>query len=654
MKKKNSTNFSFLTYSERNGITVCKFDVSKAGEDLDLGELGHLHYGWVDKTETGTGCTSFALEKSVNKTVIVLPSRQSAMDKLKGYKNVNFPEGESVNHPRCNHLVLGVWGDEKITDDFIKQYFLKCVHNQQNAKIICVYDSLYKLEPYLENFDIVLDEMQKIIEWAKMKTQGKKDDEDNLTPDAYTRMLNICEKNKDRVTFLSATPLGQEYYPEWVGQLKRYRYIWNIDSNRQPIMVEANYPYSYLQVDIVRNMKKNGFCEIKNGDDVVCKIEQAIIYINSVKNIVKIIDEENLDKDEYAIICSDNARYSAEMNGKKMLVSGDKIDNLKYIFVTSRGFDTIDLSHPTSMDIVVSSTDQDYHMISKANVIQCIGRNRDENNSHRNHFLWIYDRMATCRIEEKKKELEENIKRVESNCKLLNEQKQGSSEGTENTYEFTRKTMQESSVFKTFTYLSEDTQEWMTNELTINSSKYTLNEVAPLYATEIESDNVWTRIKNGEKPIRIIVDNNRGTTTFSAILKRYRLYAIGLNDHSLDDEQWKKDSFTEEQLRSEMFSKIDSFYRRFNRIPEKKKELDVIDYTDNAKDKQLAAMIKSKFVVKRYKNSEVKKNLESIYNDLGLTNPPKSNYVYFLSKYGYKVKSFRGHERGLEIISTPK
>ena len=103
-----------------------------------------------------------------------------------------------------------------------------------------------------------------------------------------------------------------------------------------------------------------------------------------------------------------------------------------------------------------------------------------------------------------------------------------------------------------------------------------------------------------------------------------------------------------------MFSKIDSFYRRFNRIPEKKKELDVIDYTDNAKDKQLAAMIKSKFVVKRYKNSEVKKNLESIYNDLGLTNPPKSNYVYFLSKYGYKVKSFRGHERGLEIISTPK
>lgn len=661
---------SFMVVSREvtdDGSKQITFSTDKASMDKDLKKQGRLHYGWIDKTETGTGCTTFAIATSVRDTVVVVPSVGSAKDKVFQYKNFNSTDGFRQENEHCKYCVLGVWGD--VETKKIGQYMKYCKDVKQPAKIVCCYDSLPRLEKFLnEKFDIVLDEMQKIIEWAPLKTKKKNDEEEGESPvDVYNKMMMIAEKHKDRVTFLSATPLKPEYYYDWVGELPRWQYVWPTPSNRQPIMIESKHPYSIVQQEIVRPLVQDGVCVIKNekGNEVV-RFSSAIIYMNSVKNIAKIVEDEGLT-DEYGVICGENI-YNVEELNKLNIINGGDIGDYKLVFVTSRGFDTIDLYHANSIDIVVSQCDQNYHMISKANVVQSIGRNRDVNNTHRHHFLWIYDRKKKEKIKEDQKKLKKDLDRMEYDRMLLNEMQSAPLEDTfemteeerqedlerQKKYDYLKDTFQESESFSKYVYYDKGEREWRENKLTVSAEKYLLEEVAKLYAEDIEDDNVWERIEEGKKPIRIKYRDGWGDVSYGVISRCYRSYLRGLAQHSGHEEEWLHECFNDSQLRDDKFKKLDAFYKLHQRMPNGKKELDCLKF--NEKFDQLKSLIGGAFVKGRtYKNKEVKEALAQRYNEVGLPKMPNNKLHIILEGFGYKVEpSHSGNDKTLKILKTPR
>lgn len=285
------------------------FETEFAGQKAGFNEIP---IGYIDKTICGCGLTSIALENHLS-TIIAVPNIPLVVNKVSQYPNNRY-DGE----------IYGVYGTT--TKDDINQYVERCKLRKKPIKIMVCYDSLCKVEYLLKECRFIIDESDQLLKNIGLKIKDKRGD-----IDVYSYLLEKAEKNKDKVSFISATPIPIEYLPKWIGELEQIKLVFSNTIKITPMMMKRQYPYKSLQEEIIRPIKTTGAVTI--GDR---EIRKVIVFINSVENILKIVRECQLNPEDVAVLCGDNTRNDFKIRGYKRI---DRPDNLpRYTFITSSGF----------------------------------------------------------------------------------------------------------------------------------------------------------------------------------------------------------------------------------------------------------------------------------------------------------------------------
>src|SRR5699024_8215804 len=96
--------------------------------------------------------------------------------------------------------------------------YLKWCSGKQPVKIICTYDSLKKVDFLLEkqDFRLIIDESDNILELTKGERK-----------EAIFYMLKKAEEHKDKVSFISATPIPVEYMPQCISTISQIKMNWS-------------------------------------------------------------------------------------------------------------------------------------------------------------------------------------------------------------------------------------------------------------------------------------------------------------------------------------------------------------------------------------------------------------------------------------------
>lgn len=169
------------------------------------------------------------------------------------------------------------------------------------TKILTTYDSIKHIH------EILQDEKQNLEEW-------------NVVVDEFQVMFYDCHfkatteyefykllQDFPNVVFLSATPFLEEYLDqlEFFKVLTMYELEWPECMTEKPgvKIIKTSKSITKLCEGIIEKYRK-GEGEITLVDGVEFRAKEAVFYINSVKEIVKIIKAHNIKPEEVNIICS--------------------------------------------------------------------------------------------------------------------------------------------------------------------------------------------------------------------------------------------------------------------------------------------------------------------------------------------------------------
>ena len=207
----------------------------------------------------------------------------------------------------------------------LNDYISRCIYNDIPAKVLVTYDSFRLVKKLLidrgvfDTFYVVIDEMQSVFSDALFKSDTELSFVDQL-------------QGLQRVCYVSATPMLKKYLAmlDEFKDLPYYELDWK---RRDPLRVvtpdlKARVTQSIVGTAerIIRTYKKGDFKEMDtmiDGRIVTVQSKEAVIYVNSVKNICDIIKKTELTPDECNILCANTTRNQTRI--KKRLGVGFNI-----------------------------------------------------------------------------------------------------------------------------------------------------------------------------------------------------------------------------------------------------------------------------------------------------------------------------------------
>lgn len=558
-------------------------------------EIKTIPSGYIDKTICGCGLTTVALENNVN-TIIAVPSVELIRNKVAQYPN-----------ERTNNSILGVYGGIDSTD--IEGY----LNSTEVIKIMVTYDSLWKVEFLLDSCHLVIDESNKLLASSKLKSSSKKD---SKQVDVVTKVFDLAYTHRDTVSFISATPTPLEYMPEWISELDQIRMEWSNTSKASPILMERTYPYKSIVNEIIRPLNENDSITLGTS-----KIEKVIVFINSVNNIVKAIKSAKLDKKDVAIVSSDTRLNDLKIKGYNRLQ--DPTNLPKFTFVTSSGFEGIDLNDDKAISVVVSNTNRSYQMIDiMTDLKQAISRQRNKNNPHYGKFIYMYNQSIFSKTtEELTQELNKLAIDIEGAIKLFNFSKGESIEDS-----FTM-LADKSEDFKTYTNYDWNKNEYTLNTNMLNSDKYFILNIREQYKKGFDIKGIYEDSEVVETPLNI------PSIQYKDVAVNYLL------KNNFEGFEHYTDYVTVIQSTVKLYNKVwtDLYYAK-----------QMIDaFSDEYK--QLVLEVQKSFKVgESYLTSEVKNTLNKIYKLKGINRKAKSTDLQEFMEVKNKRTST---SRLVEIIS---
>ena len=278
------------------------------------------HVCIIDKQITGCGFTEFCLCN--NQNVILVSPRKILL------------ENKEEQHP--GEVLYATTGLEKLVDfekdltntkrglkkeedpdintikeavvrlkDSIRQYNLECTFKHISCKILVTYDSFRHVKEalgsFIDNFYVVIDEFQSIFVDAKFKSN---------TEIEFLKHLNGLQK----ITFVSATPMIDKYL-EMLDEFKDLPYYeldWETEDPSRVLTPKIN-PHSCSRsinpaANKVIQSYLNGEFESTviniDGENIEVISKEAVLYVNSVKNICDIISKNGLTFDNTNVLCA--------------------------------------------------------------------------------------------------------------------------------------------------------------------------------------------------------------------------------------------------------------------------------------------------------------------------------------------------------------
>jgi hypothetical protein len=554
--------------------------------------------GFIDKTLCGCGLTTVALESNEN-VIIAVPSQALIENKVVQYPN-----------NRCNYKILGVMAG--ITENDVNEY----IKGVDVIKIMVTYDSLYKVEHLLYTCRLIIDESDKLLSSSNLKSSSKKGSKD---VDVTTKVFELAEKYKDSVSFISATPTPLEYLPKWVSEIPNVKMEWSNTTKATPILMERTYPFKSLIQEVLLPMELMGGVVLAGTT-----VTKAIIFMNSVTNIVKVIREAKLNTDDVAIVVGNSIKNDEKINGYNRLK--DPTNLPKYTFITSTGFQGIDLVDKEAVSIVVSNTTKSYFMIDMlTDLKQAISRQRDKNNPNYNKFVYIYNQSIFNKTEEELlSDIDSRKKSITQAIKLWDFAKE---QGIQDGFQYT----EEHTDFITYTNFNEVTEEYILNENLFNCDRYFILHTRNQYSKGFDIKGNFSSTVDISAPQLI------ESVNYEDIVRAYE----------------KGEDITKYEYKIEYYNLIQDCVKLYNKVWYNytyAKSM-VKNYRNNYG--KLVVTVHSKFKMNEfYSNGEVKDKLQEIYDSLGLNRKAKATDIFELFSKVSTVRPTINGQRicGIEII----
>ena len=279
------------------------------------------------------------------------------------------------------------------------------------TKILTTYDSLKhileilnELGENLEEWNVVVDEFQVMFYDCHFKA---------TTEYEFYKLL----QGFPNVVFLSATPFLEEYLDQldFFKVLTIYELEWPGSMIEKPgvKIIRTSQSITKLCEGIIEKYRKGeGETALVDGKEI--KAKEAVFYINSVKEIVKVIKVLNIKPEEVNIICSS----TSENTGKLKELSKEKGKDYKigdipgkgethkmFTFCTSTVYVGADFYSNNAYSYIFANPHVESLTIDvSVDIQQIIGRQRLDSNPFKNKATLYFKTKASDMTEEAMKE----------------------------------------------------------------------------------------------------------------------------------------------------------------------------------------------------------------------------------------------------------
>ena len=294
-----------------------------------------------NKHITGCGATELALRNDVP-TIIAMPY-------VSLVKNKTLYRKDNLN-------ILGVYSD--ISNDAIANY----AHQSDSIKIATTYDSLPRVVETLKqvNANPYKDTFLLVDEWHTLF---------NSYEFRYSAISNLLRyaSQFERATYMSATPIEPKYMLEQLRHLPITEIVWPQQKEVKVISAQTSHPDRYV-MRLCREALEQSHINVH-------------IFVNSVKFIAKIINTLQLSAKDVKIVCSQSGTSKNE--NQKILganypieQAGDAVKRIN--FYTSTCFEGCDIYDPNGRTYIVSDGNKANTLFDISTVFtQICGRIRD-------------------------------------------------------------------------------------------------------------------------------------------------------------------------------------------------------------------------------------------------------------------------------------
>ena len=330
--------------------------IIKAGEARYLSELPEfqdgLPHGIVNKTKTDVGGTYVAANCRYN-YIIVCPFRD-LVDSIAADKNNKYE-------------IFKCYGGTR------EQQFRKYAKEHKVYKIAVTYDSLDKLLKWMGNntdgWKLLIDEYHLILEDLDYRES------------AIMQMCWNIQKFK-HYTFLSATPIDEEYEVDFFKILPHYKVVWPLGLPITVRKIKATcLPHGLAK--LISIFKEEGiYLPDISGERK--KVEQLFIFLNSVTTIKQVIDTLELEEDEVKVCCAQRQRNRLILGKfkRESAISPNKRIN----FFTKKSFQGCNLFSNNGLIIVASDVHRTQTLVDITTTMEQISGRLRENDEYHNIF----------------------------------------------------------------------------------------------------------------------------------------------------------------------------------------------------------------------------------------------------------------------------
>lgn len=280
----------------------------------------------MNKTITGCGYTEYCITN--NKPIILCSPRkvllENKADQHSSEENVLYLKDEYATFQSFDEDITrnGKTERKEIKTDkdsqkaleytvYLKEklgrHILRCESIlDKPVKILVTYDSFRRVREYLgetiNKYQIIVDEFQSVFTDSRFKS-----DTEN------TFLFNL--RGLSNVVYLSATPMMDKYLEELdeFKDLPYYELDWSTEDPKRvikPILKTKQCRGIVEEVKRIITLYKDGNFEkitrkLEDGTFEEVYSNEAVIYVNSIKNITDIIKKCELTLDNTNILCSD-------------------------------------------------------------------------------------------------------------------------------------------------------------------------------------------------------------------------------------------------------------------------------------------------------------------------------------------------------------
>ena len=311
-----------------------------------------LPHGIVNKTKTDVGGTYVAANCRYN-YIIVCPFRD-LVDSIAADKNNKYEVFKCYGGVRENQ-------------------FRKFIKEHRFYKIAVTYDSLDKLLKWMDGntdgWKVLIDEYHLILEDMDYRES------------AIMQMCWNIQKFK-HYTFLSATPIDEEYEIDFFKILPHYKVVWpqGIPITIRKIKATC-LPLGLAK--LIRIFKEEGIC-LPDINGELKKVEQLFIFLNSVTTIKQVIDTLELEEDEVKICCAQRQRNRLILGRFKR--ESAIAPNKRINFFTKKSFQGCNLFSNNGLIIVASDVHRTQTLVDITTTMEQISGRLRENDEYHNIF----------------------------------------------------------------------------------------------------------------------------------------------------------------------------------------------------------------------------------------------------------------------------